>query len=561
MQQELDRFDYLEFPNDYELPDGYLYDQLNHQIYRYTKFDDIESVISAPIFIARRYIDAETDHIFLTLAFYQIDKLKTMTVPRSWISSTGKILKLSDYGLPVHSGNARKLIDYLHDFEAINQHHIPTQSVYHSNGWKTFDGQPLFIAGEQVVCSSQERPNIVFRTGAGFEHLGGALHQEGSFEIWKETIREAMIYPKVAFAVYCSFAAPLLSLVNAPNFVVHYWGRTSVGKTTTLSVASSVWGRPEQEAGGLIMPWNTTSFYVEQTATFMNDLPIFKDDCQATDDSLLSHALYMIANRVGKGRGDKGGSIKASPSWQTICLSTGEKKLSETTTFHGVKARTIELEGSPFDDRLPELVNQLKMTLRGHYGHAGPVFLRSLLANLNRQELQQRYIDKRNALSMIATDEISDRMTHYFAIVWLSAELVEQYLGLTSNYDVDIPQLFQSTTQQKEEKLSNQALKGILDFVQQNNRYIAGKEGFAVTQNERWGVWKERKYLALKREVLVNALESQGFNANEVFDVWEREGWLKRDGRQRTYTISFKGKTQKMMVIKWHAIDSSFNQV
>lgn len=550
------RFDFLELPGNYRLPEGYeLEEGQIHQLNE-PKDDELPKRIFTfvnPVLIEEQFVDPDTHQIYLKLVFRKHGQIKDVIVSRSTICSASKILQLSDFGVPVHSGNARHLVQFLNLFEEFNQNLLKTQYIFTNNGWKSFDYEKVFVLGNNILSSRELSKELLFKPEPDFVTLGKAIECRGDFNSWKELVEPLLSYPKLAFALYSSFAAPLLSLIEAPNFIVHFWGNTSIGKTTTLALASSIWGQPEQGSGGLIIPWNTTRFYVEQSAWFYNHLPLFKDDCQAADDALLSDTLFMLANRVGKGRGTRVGSIQTPPSWYSICLSTGEKPLTDTTSFHGAKARTIEIEGSPFEGRDPETVNLVRNTLRKHYGHAGPRFINHLL-QANRFQLETRYEQFRQELGKYSTDVISDRMSHYFAVVWLAAELVEKSLGLATDYQSTILQMFQESITANNDPLEIKALKLLIEFAQQNAQHFAYMSNHDPIPGEHWGVWKENRYLAIKKEILTNLLAEHDLNITTILDKWDEKNWLKRDGRQRTYSISYKNTPMKMVTIKWMTI-------
>ena len=151
---------------------------------------------------------------------------------------------------------------------------------------------PLEKAGSKDI-------EIEFVPEAGFERFVKAMKPAGRYSEWHERMDEALKFPLAGFAFYASFAAPLLRLLKAPNFILDFWGNTSVGKTTVLELAASVWGNPHKEAGGLVFGWDSTRVFLERMASFFNDAPIFPDNSQTVECTMTS-MLYQIANGVGR---------------------------------------------------------------------------------------------------------------------------------------------------------------------------------------------------------------------------------------------------------------------
>jgi uncharacterized protein (DUF927 family) len=335
-----------------------------------------------PLFIAGRAIDVDSGFEDVEIIFKRDRKWKKVWISKLLISDAKKIIELANHGLPVNSRNAGKMIEYLAAFEHFNMQLIPKTFVAKGFGFKSVEGNRVFVlekmVGKKAGYGSKE-VSVEFSPEPGFERFVRASKPEGTYVKWRECVEPALKYPYAAFAFYGSFAAPLLRMLKAPNFIIDFWGNTSVGKTTVLELAASVWGNPHKEAGGLVFGWDSTKVFLERIANFFCDLPIFPDDSQTVDDRTMSSMLYQIANGVGKGRGSTVG-IRHNPTWHTVCFSTGERPLIECTTFAGARARTIGLYGSPFPNVGGDFINDLKTGLRENYGHAGAKFIESILS-------------------------------------------------------------------------------------------------------------------------------------------------------------------------------------
>jgi putative DNA primase/helicase len=66
---------------------------------------------------------------------------------------------------------------------------------------------------------------------------------------------------RLAFAVACAFAGPLLRPAGMESGGFHYRGDSSSGKTTALKVAASVYG-----GAGYLQRWRTTDNALEAIA-------------------------------------------------------------------------------------------------------------------------------------------------------------------------------------------------------------------------------------------------------------------------------------------------------
>jgi len=79
-----------------------------------------------------------------------------------------------------------------------------------------------------------------------------ALYQaRGTVEEWREGVtRLASGQVLPVPAISAALAGPLLQLAGMEGGGVHFWGRSSQGKTSLLALAASVWG--PGESGGFV---------------------------------------------------------------------------------------------------------------------------------------------------------------------------------------------------------------------------------------------------------------------------------------------------------------------
>jgi putative DNA primase/helicase len=516
-----------------------------------------ENISNQPVLITNKAINTDEKLIKVELVFKVSGIWEKIQVEREIISDSKKIVSLSNYGFPVHSGNAKKLVEYLHAFENENDNFLDTVYLTHNNGWKQHNDKEIFCLGKNII-GLDSSAKIAFSPELGFERFTKALNTNGSYEKWKEVIKSVIKHNKLSFALYASLAAPLLSLLDAPSFLVHYWGDSSMGKTTALEVAASVWGNPAKESNGLVTSWNNTQVFVERIATFFDDLPLFLDDSQTADDKVISNIVYMVANGTGKGRGSKISGVKHTDSWQTVCFSTGEKQLTESTQYDGAKARTIELSGSPFGRNEGKLVNDVKSGIRENYGFAGSIFISYLLEISNNsdklQDLKEAYKTYRDELSKHSKNEIGNRIAHYFATVWLSAFLAEDILGIKSNYTEMIETMYLETISERhnEGDISTRALRDVISFAQANMKSFIGKSNDST--REHFGVWRDAEYIAFYPHKLKDFLGKNGFGYTSILKSWSDRDWIKNVKGKMTYPIWHENICHKMVVLKWESI-------
>jgi len=150
----------------------------------------------------------------------------------------------------------------------------------------------------------------------------------GSLEDWRNTIgKPCSGNTRLLFAVSSAFAAPLLSVVGEESGGFHFRGRSSLGKTTALLVAGSVWGGGGRT--GYVESWLTTVNGLEATAELHNDGLLCLDELSRVAAEEAGKTAYLLANGQGKGRMDKHTALRKRLKWTLLFLSSGELSLHD----------------------------------------------------------------------------------------------------------------------------------------------------------------------------------------------------------------------------------------
>ena len=123
-------------------------------------------------------------------------------------------------------------------------------------------------------------------------------------------------------------------------------GKSSIGKTTALKVAASVWGNPKK----YIKQWRATGNAQEGIAEKHNDSLLLLDKIGQANDKDIQQTVYMIGNEKGKSRMTVDAALRKTKSWRLLCLSSGEIGISEKIeaagerVHGGVLVRCIDIE-------------------------------------------------------------------------------------------------------------------------------------------------------------------------------------------------------------------------
>lgn len=308
-------------------------------------------------------------------------------------------------------------------------------------GWH----QNLFVLPETTV-GELENPNsqIIFQSADGFDHR---FQIKGTVQEWKENVaRLCAGNSRLVFAVSTAFASCLLTplLENGGGF--HFRGASSLGKSTALLVAGSVWGGDDRR--GFLDTWRTTANGLESVAELHNDTLLCLDELKECDPKHAAEAAYMLANGQGKGRMTKSIAARRSLSWNLLFLSSGELSLADVVAQTGARVyggQEVRMCDIPADaengfglfDNLHEFAGaelfakQLQENSRRYYGAACREFLHGV--SLGLEQLKSDWIEFRasfmeSVLPMGAGGEVQ-RVAARFALVAFGGTLARDICG------------------------------------------------------------------------------------------------------------------------------------
>ena len=170
----------------------------------------------------------------------------------------------------------------------------------------------------------------------------------GTVEEWREQVADLCQNNSLLTFSLCTALAPILLryFLEINTTIFHLVGRSSIGKTTALKVAASVWGNPKK----YIKQWRATGNAQEGIAEKHNDSLLILDEIGQANDKDIQQTIYMIGNEKGKSRMTVDTALRKTKSWQLLCLSSGEIRISEKIEIAGervhgdVLVRCIDIE-------------------------------------------------------------------------------------------------------------------------------------------------------------------------------------------------------------------------
>ncbi len=377
----------------------------------------------------------------------------------------------------------------------------------------------------------------------------------GSLKDWRDNISQFCSgNSRLVFALSVAFAPPLLSLAGIESGVIHFFGSSSAGKTTTLRVAASVWGSRDY-----VRSWRATDNGLESTLMGLNDCLCVFDELGQSDPRISGPAAYLIANGQAKMRANRSGDARKVCTWRTIALSSGEIPISTHMSVGGespragVLVRFVDIPaevktGSVFQD-LHGFKNgslfsgYLNDASQKYYGTPIRAFLKEIT---KRQEDVKSFILK--GMSDFLTKNLPEgaegqvrRVADRFGLISAAGEMATEF-GITGWRAGEAEQAASSCFRDwllhrggSENQEKNQILSQVQHFFEANgaSRFqpydsnddvtkIPNRVGYRVVENGETFFWVFQE--SFRTEIL------KGLNFHIATRILKEVGWLIPDG-------------------------------
>jgi len=559
--------------------------------------------------IIKNLLDASED---VRLAWKDKEKWHYRVVNRVEIADVRQIVALADFGFPVTSNTAAGLVSFLSAYEASNLHQIPWAMATHQLGWQKKDGVDSFLCGRNLITADglltkdvdidHLSPDawsdyLIFFKGhdQGEEQIARAFRQKGSFQKWSRIVKLIKDYPLVTFGFYASLAAPLLPLLDAPIYIVDWAYSTSSGKTTTLKIAASCWGDPNQRSeNSVIRSWDITRVWSERAAGVLNCLPMILDETKrAKNTYAVIQAIYDLSSGQGRGRGSLQG-MRSTSHWQTSVLLSGESKsVNFSAGEGGTIARVITLWGAPFGKKSAETakdIQRIEKIIHRHFGHVGPKLIQYLLENRKKwpkfREKHQELITEYQ--SEAGNNQVALRQAVYFATIHMAAWLAKKALKFDIKYKRHLKKVFKMAMRETiGADRAKEALELVISWAESNRESFLGNEKSDRVPNGGWlGIWNPNveassrkskrtgdweeleesdhsklQSLAVFPHHLKKVLKTEGYESFSMLRLFKDKGWLDVIGEKKGLTkkITRDGERHRCYVLTEKAIQKAKN--
>ncbi|MCR6795764.1 DUF927 domain-containing protein [Bacillus cereus group sp. Bc005] len=525
------------------LPYGYKYDKKKNVLQRETREGEWKIFFRSHLSVKSIYINSETNKTNYELAWIDHRGKERTTIQSANVcSNSRKIVELADLGLQITSSNSKEVVEYIDEYKHHAGNEIDVKYFIERLGYH----KKSFVMPHETI----NKKDLIFMPNSeGDKQYTEGFSKNGTLEEWKKNIFDRVKkYPYAMMFLMSSFASVLLEKFNMKPFIVEISGNTSLGKTISMEVASTVWGDPKT----LIEKWNTTMTAVGRRAGLLRNLPLFLDDTKNGVEKMIHSIVYQFTQGVEKTRGNLTGTQTAQ-TWSNIMLSTGEKKITEFGHNAGVAGRVLTINKAPFGRNNSELVDLLEFDMCEYYGTAGIAFLEWLM-NEEIAIWKERYKLLIEEYSKMANgNNVIKRLSKNMALIHITSLMVNEALQVDFEDSLLYDLWKEMIETNKEIDKPRQAMEDLYEQCLMNKtQFVYGPECLEI--KGAWGDWEYNNSkcnrIAMYPSKVKELLENMGYDANTIINEWNNKGWLKASEKRTTIAVRLiLGGVKKMIVI------------
>ncbi len=344
------------------------------------------------------------------------------------------ISALSDAGMRLYMTGTKSKTAILNLLRQIEpQRHIPTVP---RPGWVQDNGGVvvgyLCPTGEYIPAGGGMPYRLATAATAKDRTAAGTL------EGWQDAANAAMApigdLPPNFFWVStlaAAFAGPLLGLVGQSSCGFNLSGESSRGKTLALKLGSAAWATPKEKRG-VLYSLNATTNAMEDLATIGTESFLALDEIGAmANPKELPAILFGLSTGSGKSRkAGRGAGLAEDAEFRTFAVLTNEHPLRAVVTDAGgdyktgLSVRFADLDVTGGARVSAETLARMEKAF-SNYGHAGPAFVRWLVAegwHKRTNDLKARIADTASELAKDGTPA-QVRAAQVFGIAQVAGEL------------------------------------------------------------------------------------------------------------------------------------------
>ena len=376
-------------------------------------------------------------------------------------------------GIVLTGKNPDILKDYFMKWASYYIHRRKAEDMRVQMGW-TSSAYDTFVAGTTEIT---EKGNFDCPTSPAIHNVAPHIRQEGSFSGWRGAAEQLMQegFQFHRFSLLTGFGSVLVPMTNIGGLVISLSGEKGAGKTGALQAGLSVFGDPVKlkittEEGGTINGLFSRATTLKNILLGIDETSNFKPEIVSKavfrlpmneQPKIRLMSSYNVERKVGEG------------SSQLVLMTTNQSNKQKLfangkANPEGELRRLLEFDMYKPPGGLAESRGQLLFEpFKNHFGHAGPMFIRSIY-DVGVDRVKQMVSDWKTRFLKDFIDETAySYWTGGLAAVFAAGELAVK----NKIIDYDIEELYRFILE-KLHAMHNETTKTTISYEDLINEFI-----------------------------------------------------------------------------------------
>tara|TARA_B100000131_G_scaffold122660_1_gene119780 strand:+ start:8173 stop:10986 length:2814 start_codon:yes stop_codon:yes gene_type:complete len=401
---------------------------------------DEKQIYHNDLYVTQRIIDPEQGESVVMRLHLPKDGVKEFSLPLSAVTSREEFRKsLSAQGVAVMKMD--ELMSYTTTWINELQSKVTADEAHRQFGWAN-EKMDSFVLGNQLIT---KRGTVFNAPTPATVSLFPAFEPKGELDAWKEALG---FWNRDGFELYqyvlgTGFGSALMELSNVKCSAMHLHNKDSgVAKTTAMIAAVSIWGDPD----ALVLGENDTLNSKMNRGEVYHSLPWAIDEITEIEPKKASELIYMFTSGKQKNRMSNSSNVERyrGKPWSLLAITTGNTSIIERvclakTSPKAEAQRVLECYVPDVTHLFSgkEETDNFEKALKENYGHAGPIFAKYVIDNL--EEIREMCLKIQKNVDLQGDLKAPNRFWSAHITYTLAGLIIAKKLGLIQ---FDISKIF-----------------------------------------------------------------------------------------------------------------------
>ncbi|MFH5834458.1 DUF927 domain-containing protein [Proteiniclasticum sp. C24MP] len=516
--------------------------------------------------IEKRSMNLITGEVKTHLRYWLNNEYHSIVIDRKDFTKNGLVGVLPARGIQITEASAGLLLDYL----LYREKRTRIQFIHDRVGFFVINGERCYLHDQ-----AYSKSGVIKSSYCGNLEISPKGSVDGELKLVKD---EVLGWIPLECAWTLGFAAPILCLLRdmiaLDNCIIHSYGASSSGKSTSSLLSISMFGMPSKNcSSGLYGSWASTANALVGRAAHIMGVPMVFDEAGILDRRVYGKIIYQFSQGLDKTRLTADSTLREKARFSSLFISNGENALlNDSNRNNGLKVRVLQFANVVWtkDSRNS---TQITERLMDNYGNSGCHFVKSILKYSDDDLLLQFKEAKEHVMkSLVKIDNFSSRSSDKIAVIYLTAKLINKVFGIGLDEEGILRFLIKADESQVEcRNLGYQAYTAVKESITSNmNKFVfkdnsLGHQIFSaqsdyaeLPRNEIIGriITDSSKVPTeawILRSKLDKILSQAGFaDADVVLSEWRDKGIIDTDKQKftRKRSLYHNGDTVRVVILK-----------